>query len=657
MARIIWQNVAAPDFSDAINARSKAAELFSRAASGFSSAVGDIDANNTENLNLAAADQAIRINDLGQFDRVLSEQGLGGFGISTDQATPDLLDFVQGRRTDLASQETANRALANQEAGLNRQRILDERADLAFNRSEEQRALEAAAAVEAERALRSSFSVDEARRSLINSTDNPALLDLGLQRIDGQGNRFNIVPGTELPETFNNDMQTTRDIISLDRSREQIANSTDPLFSIWSTSPDTYAQYDSPVNGLVERLRGQLDPGDIESNRTTFDRSVRSIESNFDTLQERFPNVPPAMLARVMENSLAPTSLLNFSGSERTFDNDTIEEQLTALNDPQRQASLSEQALDVENRQKIYSTAEEKMDRLSQRLGVSINRGSPQSEIDAILEDMAKLRADTAEVLEGVPPTSPGGNGTGGGTGNPTPEQQLAASVLNRPVQGPPSPPVNGIDPRITSTRNAVGEFASEILRSGDDMLGDAAAVTSRILNQANAGAARVAGLAFPRFASDMLSNIDRQNADADRIARDGLFGTVLGPIPFEPTRVTGAPSPDDLGFTEPVPLLDPGISDGPTQDRNRPLVVQQAQQDPNTAIETIGVEAGLSPNSVSVARIAMRVLNDTGSNRGDRANARTIIENFIRDARTSDGNLSPEAQALVDNAEAWIRR
>lgn len=130
MARLTWENVAAPNFSGVGDSLRTAASLMNNATSGFSGALGDFQKAQSQEAGNQLMQRALGMTDRDQLNAAL-QSGTMFNGING--ADRGALEFIAGRGRSLLGQDAA--ALDNRNTGYNYDRAVidNQRGDVAYN--------------------------------------------------------------------------------------------------------------------------------------------------------------------------------------------------------------------------------------------------------------------------------------------------------------------------------------------------------------------------------------------------------------------------------------------------------------------------------------------------------------------------------------------
>ncbi len=145
MARLTWQQVAAPDFSTALNGVRTASQLLENAGTNVSTGLANFDNAQQDIANQQIAQQVSRYQDPTQLKNALAD-GIIGSQVDPSRVSAQALNSAQGRVGDLLTTAVRERGLADANYNADRRLVTDgrtdllnQREDLNYDRSEQNR--------------------------------------------------------------------------------------------------------------------------------------------------------------------------------------------------------------------------------------------------------------------------------------------------------------------------------------------------------------------------------------------------------------------------------------------------------------------------------------------------------------------------------------
>lgn len=403
MSRITWQNVAAPDFRAAIAGVGQAGDLFSKAAGQFSGAMGDIATRGRRDASKEAMEAALAYTDVGSWEQAMASQGLGALGIRPDQANAGLMDFVMGRRDDLAGYTADDAGLAQDALNLQqdqysfgRDQLADQRADQALLDTETDEALRLQVLSDVQGIADGTSTKEEATRAIINGAADPVMEQMMLQALDTipdatwqVGSDFE---GTGVLDPEVGLLGRTIDAMDSSLVLEQSRN---PTLALYTESLQSAQGYASPMDGMIDRLNAKIDPNDPDSEGMV-ERSSGELARVYNDMSKEFPNVPKNMIAAVIENNLEETGMGWIFDNELKPDLSRVRDQLNLVNTPEQLNMLQQERAEIDRRTNENREVRETYERVVQKFELANTRGDPE-QVAAARRDIAAL----AETLKG----------------------------------------------------------------------------------------------------------------------------------------------------------------------------------------------------------------------------------------------------------------
>lgn len=229
MARITWNQVAAPDYSAAIKGTAIAGDMFAKGMSGLGNVASDIRQRQKEAISAQAMADALQFTDASAFDKAMQQNPLLGY--NPKDLTAEAMKYYQGLGTNLLNRDQTRQSMAlalNQDAraaddntranetqGWNRyaqgRKVLgDERADATL-------AMQMTARAELDRLYQAGITPDQVQTEIAKGNYAPAMKDvmLGMYKTSG-ADMLRLNPSATLEQNPTSDAgQLTREITSL----------------------------------------------------------------------------------------------------------------------------------------------------------------------------------------------------------------------------------------------------------------------------------------------------------------------------------------------------------------------------------------------------------------------------------------------------------
>lgn len=337
--RLTWQNVAAPDFSDALQGTRLAGSLFSDAFSNAVNIADDIRTGQKERASSAAITQALGITDPAEFARAVSTGAFGDSRNFTDEA----LSFFQGQRGSLLDDRatiarTQGQNLLNEAQSFRNQRAPIEAAqdDWKFNfdkdgsiyNRERSRAADASADATAAMQKEISTRVNTLMDTVNMSRDEMAREIARISTAEGWSPEMENHAWKVLEEKndaqFAVDSFISQDLLSnqelafgeLERGlnsqsqRLDMARSADVGVRLYEDATERFGGLTDPMAKVLEETYG--DSTDSEAVK----QSRGKARGIYNSLKDDYKHLPPEVIAAALDASKVRGGLLGWSSAE-----------------------------------------------------------------------------------------------------------------------------------------------------------------------------------------------------------------------------------------------------------------------------------------------------------------------------------------------------
>ena len=398
--RITWQNVAAPNFRDALIGTRQAGDAFSAGFEGLANIAGDIRDRQKSETSQAAIAQALGMTDAQTFANTLATGGLEAFGTNPGDLTAEAMKFFAQRGGDLTNQANtrANTARTNvlteqTQYNLNRARtrdpIMDARADEQYNlkmedflyNRERSRANDAAADQTkvlqtqarqiADQVTNGAISPEEAKTQIITQNLPPDLEAEVLRSIDAVDPAQFAIPseitsGLTQPGTVFNAINEGLDSR---RVAQNIAFSSDDNMRLYVNSLDRFEGADNPILEVTRGLfNGSEESPEVNETRASIVRDYESLVQEFD--------LPPEVIAGVVEETLTNGGILGF-GSRLEVDKNAARQKLEAMSTPAARNRLESGRQSYKRQDREIERIESQAEKLLQKAAKATRDGKP----------------------------------------------------------------------------------------------------------------------------------------------------------------------------------------------------------------------------------------------------------------------------------------
>lgn len=355
--RITWQNVAAPDFSDALTGVRQAGSAFREGFDGLANIAGDIRQGQMERATNDAITKALGITDPNQLAQAIAS---GQLGNPTD-LTAEGMEFLQGQRSQLltdqstiASTEGTRAETAATNFALERSRIEDpvrwadartDRARTEENREQEElnAALRTKALGVAEAAINGNGEIGHAltkddAKARVRSQNLPADLEqIAFDQIDNTDDiQFTVNDLVTQAVVQNPDTKfgTVIENIESRRAEAGIAFGAQDDLRLYADSIREYSGSDNPILDVLDKQfggnEGSINPLSTEES-AQLNETRNSIIGLYNDLERKY-NLPPEVIAGVVEETMKSGGWL--SGGKLEKDEARIRQRLDKMNDP-----------------------------------------------------------------------------------------------------------------------------------------------------------------------------------------------------------------------------------------------------------------------------------------------------------------------------------
>lgn len=671
--RLTWQNVAAPDFSEALRGQAVAADLFGRAANSISGALGARDTRlRTQDSNEAMA-RALQIQDPNEWDRIMATQGIAGLGIDPSRATNELMTFAQGRGATLD---------AAADADYNRQRSLKADAEADAQKRLTKEAMSAAYGL-----VPGSTTKEEARSMLLRQSREQGWdvkkTQTALSEVDKLDDGFWQASSGSTNEAANLDP-----VIGIDEqlTREQdnmnLRYGSNDVLRLYGAAVQKYDGASNVAAELAEEIRSKKDAATSDEEKELYETSAGNVAGIFSRLQGDY-SLPPEVIGMAMRNAIEGNGWV-FDGDKLDISEKAARTLLDQMGTPEGLKILAEGKAQVERDNRRISSAQAALVEGQRLYALGKDRGDDalmkrgRDMLDSLAKELG-IGGDPGALAPGASPGAASGMGIAGAI-DPwaflgpvsTGASPAAGGVAGAPQANTPEARGMaalaeaarvGIDPRVIEAQEQA-KGALSWLKAGarevDGMFGDAAALPMRAYAGLQSGFGQGLGVVAPELGSDVVRRSDTLGRWADGLAADGFVpeGAIEGiPVPYVPS----------LGQADLAAALGENIQ--PTSLRGMEQtpdpVFDSALRDPLTTFEAVAAETGLDtrPGSrISLVQEALATGTDPTTLKPlTREQEQAFKKELVRAVKTIKGRYRSRGQndpiqRLLDNPDEWLK-
>lgn len=386
---ITWQTVAAPDFSDALAGARQSQIALNDAFDIAVQTAGDFRQGQKERASSAALTKALAITDPAEFARAVSSGELG----DSRNFTTEFQDFLAGQRSSLlGDQQTVlqNEAqrFRNSRAPIeaaqddwtfnfgkegsiyqrDRNRQSDQREDLA-------RELGTTAIAVADQIMAPTASREEAITDLYRRNLDPVTEAAVLEQINEKPDSFwqaSDVLKQGLMQPENSPFRIVGEGIDSYRAAQNVGYSQNADLRLWSAAIEQFDGIDNPILSVIDKRfgdnEGSINPLTTKESNT-LNETRNSVISSYDTLVRKYKDIPPEVIARLVDQNLESGGLL--SGGKLEVAMDRVEARLEAMNTPEKRALLESQRQDYNRKNAQLNAYETQFDQAVQRAALA----------------------------------------------------------------------------------------------------------------------------------------------------------------------------------------------------------------------------------------------------------------------------------------------
>lgn len=711
--RITWQQVAAPDFRDALQAQAQAANLFQNAASTLSGTFGSMDANRRADAAAAAMAKLQQVNDPAAFRAMIAPGGPGleSIGIDPNKLSSEVLGRIYGGYADQLQ--------ADQNAAYDRNRTMaaNARADADQAKADAANALKTEAARYAYQIANSAMSPEEAIQLTLNqgraNKEDPLITQAKVEAIKaGPGELYGI--GSQYKGDFllTQEGRVANDQLTMIGNKiatDQASNTSGRFLS------DARKQFGSGSGDLgfqiAQSVLGKVNPTAEKDNPAFFSSSAGQITDQFNQLRKEYAGLPPEMVAKAMQENLQSNGMI-FSGDQIEFNLDAARAQLDQFLDPNVVAALDKNAADYDNATRQLNDYRQQFESIQTRYERGLTTGN-QEAMDRAMADLAIL----AKSLSPAQKEALAQSGMLGGT-NLTPDQRNAISSMGdfgrtMAPGADPSMPIN-VPPQFQALAQAAMDKAGQVTRpmtpsearaqelaaSGEQVAGAVPDVMGWGMNKLTQGGMNFLGGLFTAGGTiDSWLGAEKQGAwaldqgqkfydYANQVANPAPAPASSGPAQINVPARAPLPSAIQQGLDaatneDMMALFGQGPQPAPASAAPAPTavpatlawpkdffptgkdpVLQEAKQNPADAFTAVATELGLDMRPQSfVAKMVTSLKTGVNSSTGKPMSARELAKvrkDLAGVAQTLSGRYKGPAndpiQRLLANPKAWLK-
>lgn len=556
---LTWRNVAAPSFAGAAAAINTAGNLIESGFDGFGDAARSLASQKRDSVSQAAIAEALKYNTQEEFDNVIRQKGLAGFGVTDpSMLSDDAMKFFQGRRAklaDLASTNSLNeyRDVTTDWFDTNQNWQHDRRVE-AHEAGLQNQELQNWAASEAQKLGGATFSKEEAGRKILAANLPPQQQAALISALDGGPDYWTASEAATGANALDPSIGGLTEDLSVLTSANGFETSTNPLLRLDGIGTElgtnasdmglSIAKSLSDLNGVDEEILGT---------------SAAKIATAISELSQEM-GVSPEVAGGAIKQSLTARRWHSFNGNTLKIDKSGARDILNQISTAEGRNLLWTEAAQIKENQSKLQEYQRQSESIQQRIAIARDRKN-QDEVQNGLNDLKALHKriqDDPDMARLYGTRGADATGSGSATGNPTPAdtvQDDPVAQLVRDAQAALNS-TQSTEQRAQRKANAVHRVGKEV----NDLISDVAQFLGKVPTAAaqytNSLGSDAAGLVSSLFDAELGA---RHFAEADNTRRNISFVPESSSLPgsdIRNHRSRGAGSDVLYGGTDPSAVL-----------------------------------------------------------------------------------------------------
>lgn len=356
MARITWQNVAAPNLGASASAIRTAGHLVGSAFDKFGTTVRTLEKNQNDKASSKAMSEALKFGSADELQGFLSQNGVQGLGARPGQLNDTAIDFLANRGTTLLQdvqrkENIEGTDLSNNWFQTNSQWDHDMRVRTDA-RNEASRDLGMWATTQADKIGRTAPSLEEAQLDITNNPNfNPLQRDALSTALAANSDYFKVGADSTAAASGLTPVQNLTADINAQGAEIDRDYSTNMPLRIFDAAQQNFSGYGDPAAKIVENFRSLNQDLDEEAIASTSGH----IRGAYNDLKAEFPGVAPEMVAQVVSNELKQTGWLGFGNDSQKVSKDAARKVLQELASPKSQQMLQVEGNNVRQRREAHA--------------------------------------------------------------------------------------------------------------------------------------------------------------------------------------------------------------------------------------------------------------------------------------------------------------
>lgn len=438
MPPLTWQNVAAPDFSNSIQALAQAGNMLDRGFASIAGGLGDYRDQAMQKASQQAMAKAAQITDVGAWDKAM-QGGMGqALGVDPTMLTPDAMKFLEGYRTQLLGNADTQSGIASRDLYAANAAAQEARSAEQYKFDEPRRERDiklqegiAAAQLEGSKKAWATVlqderiaSAEEAKQQLANTIKDPNELEGALAAVDKfKDSRWKVDPNVQKSTEMEGIIAPTRegggsttiqdlraDIASKQQLRD-LSDAADPGLNILQTAKANYKNNATAKDDLLKTWQARNGSQTTQDGGNAVATNAAAVSDAFDKIKENFKGtaITDGMIAAVLGSQMESSPTLWWDMNKVGPAVDKATAILKQMSTPAQLAALQSKSDARDRRNQGIQNIQVQLDRAVLMLEQARSSGKSQDVIDRykaqvnnVADQWRKYLADHPDASIGV---------------------------------------------------------------------------------------------------------------------------------------------------------------------------------------------------------------------------------------------------------------
>lgn len=533
MARITWQNVAAPDVAQSVYALKAGGDMLQSGFSGLGNVAAGLDQRQKDALSNKAIAAALRSGSRSEFDKVMGADGIQGFGVADPgRLNADAMSFFQNRRGNLADLDNTTSLTAyrnDQRSWFNKDKQFqyDERAKAA-QLAEDERAAEQWALATVQGMGDTLYSADAARQSVLNSKDYTPEQEARLLSAIGQAPYWKSSSDAVSNASVNPMLAGIAEDIDTLEANQNFESNSNPLLRYYSLGSQKYDNLSAAGLKMANSLR------DLNVDEERIGSYAGEINTTINELSREM-SLPPEVVAAAVENNLTNRNWLGWGKDTLQIDKTAVRDLLSGVADDDSRQLLASQSANVKRRAREIADYRNDLQKVQDKIALATTRGDSPAQMESLTREAEEISirlSKAAEAYRGsgepgsaqsaaeVAPPPPLNWGASPSGVPISPERRIADedALFNQVVNVP-----DGVDPRAAQANQNANSFIDSFRRGLDQRAGQAVGGLGQGISSLGDAAASVISSFDQQAGSDLFRSIDAERENFANAQENGF--------------------------------------------------------------------------------------------------------------------------------------